>query len=71
MKISFLGHDKMILRLADAHTSIFNTTRQALIKSEREAFFVTFIIFYQQTFLATSYLIPLHLSDTYFNVRNP
>ena len=45
----------MILCLAAAHASIFNTPRQAfLIKSAREA--------YQQTFLASFYLILLHLS---------
>ena len=45
----------MILCLAAAHASIFNTPRQAfLIKSAREA--------YQQTFLASFYLILLHVS---------
>ena len=58
-----LGHDLMSLRLAAAHASIFNTTRQAfLIKSMREAFFVSFVNLYQQTFLAIFYLILVHLS---------
>ena len=55
----------MILCLTAAHASIFNTRRQVfffLIKSAREAFFVSFVNFYQQTFLGTFYLILFHLS---------
>ena len=58
-----LGRDKMIWRLATAQGSIFNTPRQAfLIGSTREAFFVSFVNFYQQTFLAIFHLILVHLS---------
>ena len=59
-----LGHDKMILYLATAQASIFNTPRQAFffIKSAHEAFFCVIPKFFQQTFLATFYLIFLHLS---------
>ena len=49
----------MILCLVAKQVSIFNAPRQAVffIKPAREAFFVSFISFYQQTFLATFYLI--------------
>ena len=40
----WLGHDKMILCLAGAHTSIFNTLHLAfLTKSVREAFIVVIL----------------------------
>ena len=54
----------MILWLTVAHTSLFNTPHQDffLIKSGREAFFVSFMNCYQQTFLVSFYLILLHLS---------
>ena len=53
----------MILCLPDEDASIFNTRgRLFFIKSSREAFFVSFVSFYQQTFLATFYLILFHLS---------
>ena len=44
-----LGHDKIISCLAAAHASIFNTPYQAffLIKSSHEAFFMSFVSFYQ------------------------
>ena len=57
----------MILCLAAAHKSIF-LTRSAtapcpfFVKSAYEAIFVSFVSLYQQTFLATFYLILLHLS---------
>ena len=58
-----LGHDKMVLCLAATHAFIFNTMRQALfIESPCEFFFVSFVSFCQQTFLATFCLILLHLS---------
>ena len=62
-KIADLGHDKMILCLATAHASTFNTSRQIffLIKSACEAF-LSFVSFNQQTFLAAFCLILLHLS---------
>ena len=62
-KIADLGHDKMILCLATAHASTFNTSRQIffLIKSACEAF-LSFGSFNQQTFLAAFCLILLHLS---------
>ena len=54
----------MILCLPAAHHFVFNTPRQAFfkIKSAHEALFVSFVNFYQQTFLATLYLVLLHLS---------
>ena len=56
------GLDKMILCLTATHSSIFNTLRQAFfIKSAHEAFFASFTNFYPQLFLATFYLILLHL----------
>ena len=51
----------MILCLAAAHAS-FSNTPLFLIKSAGEAFFVSSVNFYQHTFLATFYLIFLHLS---------
>ena len=61
-----LGHGKMILCSAAAHTSIL-TPRQSffLIKSECEAFFVSFVSFYQQIFLTTFYLILLIIHSWY------
>ena len=57
----------MILCLAAAHKSIFLTQSATapclfFVKSVYEAIFVSFVSLYQQTFLATFYLILLHLS---------
>lgn len=42
---------------------IFNTPRQVFfIKSARKTFFVLFVSYYQQTVLATFYLILVHLT---------
>ena len=59
----WLGHDKMILCLAAAHASIFNTPLQVFffIKSVREDFFVSFVSFYQQSFSAAFDLTRLHV----------
>ena len=58
------GHDKMISCLAAVRTSIYNTPHRAFffIKSACEAFFVTSVRFYQQTFLATFFLITTSFS---------
>ena len=53
----------MILCLAAAHASIFNTPRQAFFRlNQRVKLFCSFVNFYQLTFLATFYLFLLHLS---------
>ena len=54
----------MILCLGFTHGSIFqdNASRLFLIKSAREPLSVSFVTFYQQTFLATFYLFLLDLS---------
>ena len=44
------------------HLFLTHCDRPFFIKSVDEAFFVSFISFYHQTFLATFYLILLHLS---------
>ena len=53
---------QLILCLAAAHTSIFTMSGLFLIKLVLEVFFVSFVSFYQQTFLSAFYLIILHLS---------
>ena len=66
-----LGHDKMVFCLVAAQASIFKTPHQAffLSKSAHEAFSALFVSFYQQTFLATFYLI-LSFINKNFNVKN-
>ena len=58
----FQDHDKMMLCLAATHTYIFNTPHIVFFKLAREAFFVSFLNFYQQTISVTFYLILFQLS---------
>ena len=44
------------------HQSFWKVPDLSMSKSTLEAFFVSFVNFYQQTFLAIFYLILLHLS---------
>ena len=64
-----LGHDKMILCLAVAHASTFNTPCQTFFwLNQRVKFFKVIRSFYLQTFLAT-YFILLHLSIQIFTLE--